>query len=476
MSVAVLAVLSPVTGALLSSLFGNVGWRRGARILFALSAAAAAFFALAQFDGLARVFGALVALLGALATIYSAGAFAPEWESADVAWSTKASYFNLLGLFWSAMTLVVFSDNFVALWVGIAITTLATTFLVGFAGDAASLEAAWKYLVLCSLGMSLALFGIVLLGRAAIDAGIAPDLALNWSALQAHGAGMNLPLVRLAMALTVMGFATKAGLAPMHAWLPDAHSKAPAPISALLSGVLVSCALYAVMRLESVSEAAGSLDFVRTLLLCLGSASTIISGGLMLAQRDLKRLLAYSTVEHVGIIALALGFGGPLGTLAAIIHVMNHAFAKSTGFLAAGAIQAARGTTKLSALTGLWQSRNGRSLLCAAVALSGLPPFGLFASEVLTVLAGVAAHQWLALSFGIAGIALAFAALARAAINAGSGIAPPRLAQRSSTHSPFLVFVSVAATLALLSAASVLPWTIASGALKAAAAVLGGGQ
>jgi hydrogenase-4 component F len=424
---------------------------------------------------LARVFAILVAALGTLATVYSAGAFAPEWESADVAWSKKASYFNLLGLFWSAMTLVVFSDNFVSLWIGIAITTLATTFLVGFAGDAASLEAAWKYLVLCSLGMSLALFGIVLLGRAAIDAGIAPESALAWSALTVHGGGMDVPLVRLAIAVAIIGFATKAGLAPMHAWLPDAHSKAPAPISALLSGVLVSCALYAVMRLETVAAVAGSLDFAQTLLLCLGAASTIVSGTLMLAQRELKRLLAYSTVEHVGIIALALGFGGPLGTLAAIIHVLNHAFAKATGFLAAGTLASARGTTQLSALTGLWRSRDGRSLLYAAVALSGLPPFGLFASELLTVLAGVAAHQWVALSFGIAGIGFAFTALARAAINAASGPAPPDFAGRIPHRAPLLVASSVVATLALAAGASVLPWTAAGGALIAAAAVLGGG-
>lgn len=474
MSASLIAALLPVGGALVASLVGKAPLRRVARIALAVLAAGAAFAALPQLDALARVFAVLVAVLGTLATVYSAGAFEPEWESADVAWSKKASYFNLLGLFWSAMTLVVFADNFVVMWIGIAITTLATTFLVGFAGDAASLEASWKYLVLCSLGMSLALFGIVLLGRAAIDAGIAPDSALAWSALQAHGSGMDASLVRLAVAVAVIGFATKAGLAPMHAWLPDAHSRSPAPISALLSGVLVSCALYAVMRLESVATVAGSLDFVRTLLLCLGAVSTIVAGTLMLAQRELKRLLAYSTVEHVGIIALALGFGGPLGTLAAIIHVLNHAFAKASGFFAAGAIGSARGTTKLSALTGLWQSRDGRSLLYAAVALSGLPPFGMFVSELLTVLAGVAAHQWLALSFGVAGIALAFTALARAAIEAASGVAPPGAIRKMTHQAPLLVGTSIAATLVLAMGASILPWTPAGGALLAAAAVLGG--
>jgi len=474
MSLSIAATLAPVVGALIASLVGKASIRRIARLAFALAAAGTSIAALGQLDALARIFAVLVAVLGAVATVYSAGAFAPQWESADVAWSKKASYFNLLGLFWSAMTLVVFSDNFLSLWIGIAITTLATTFLVGFAGDAASLEAAWKYLVLCSLGMSLALFGIILLGRAAIEAGIAPDSALAWSSLRAHGAGLDVALVRLAVAVATIGFATKAGLAPMHAWLPDAHSKAPAPISALLSGVLVSCALYAIMRLESVAAVTGSLDFARTLLLCLGAASTIVAGTLMLVQRELKRLLAYSTVEHVGIIALALGFGGPLGALAAIIHVSNHAFAKATGFLAAGALQSSNGTTKLSALTGLWQSRDGRSLVYAAAALAGLPPFGLFASELLMVLAGVAAHQWIALSFGVGGIALAFTALARATINAASGSASPSAAGSSPHRTPLMVSSSVAATLALAAGASIVPWTAAGGALMAAAAVLSG--
>jgi hydrogenase-4 component F len=473
MNATTLAVLLPLAGALLASLVPDQGFRRVSRISLAAVAAAASFIAQPHLDGLARIFASIVALLGAIATAYSAGAFGPGWQSVDVAWAKKASYFNLLGLFWSAMTLVAFSDNFVALWIGIAITTLATTFLVGFAGDAASLEAAWKYLVLCSLGVSLSLFGMVLLGRAAIQAGVVPDLALDWSAIQAHGRSMDMSLTRLALAVSVVGFATKAGLAPMHAWLPDAHSKAPPPVSALLSGVLVSCALYAVMRLESIAASTGSLDLIRMLLLGFGALSTIVAGSLMLAQRDLKRLLAYSTVEHVGIVALALGFGGPLGYLAAIIHVVNHAFAKSAAFFAAGAVQESWGTTKLAALTGLWRSRDGRAMMYAVAALSGVPPFGLFISEILVVFAGVLAHQWIALGVGVVGIALAFGALARVAINAGSGSAP-NIVRNVASRAPFLVGASIALTLWLLAGASIMPWTVANGILKAASLVLGG--
>jgi len=208
----------------------------------------------------------------------------------------------------------------------------------------------------------------------------------------------------------------------MHAWLPDAHSRAPAPISALLSGVLVSCALYAIMRTVGVAGTLAVGPFAQSILIWLGVASTIVAGALMLAQRDLKRLLAYSTVEHAGIVALALGFGGPLGFFAALFHVLNHAFAKSAAFFAAGLVQRERHTTALGELHGLWGSgASGRILLAALIAIGGMPPFGLLFSELLVVAAGVVAHSWVPLGLGILGMLLAFSALCRAAIAIESG-------------------------------------------------------
>jgi hydrogenase-4 component F len=358
----------------------------------------------------------------------------------------------LLGAFWSAMLLVVLATNFGLLWFGISATTLATAFLVGFSGERAALEAAWKYLVLCSVGIGIALLGIVLLGRLSLAAGLDPTEALAWNAIVAHHGASGAPLARLATAIMLVGFATKAGLVPMHAWLPDAHSKAPAPISALLSGVLVSCSLYAIVRTLNVATALGVGDSIRELLLWLGVASVVVAGALMLAQRDLKRLLAYSTVEHAGIVALALGFGGPLGNFAALFHVIVHAFAKSSAFFAAGLVQSERGTTELSALRGLWNGLPGRFLLAALTALSGLPPFGLFVSELLLVAAGVAAHQWAALALGAGGIVLAFAALARAAIEIESG--PLRVGARLSRLSIGAAAVALTGALALV----VVPW------------------
>jgi hydrogenase-4 component F len=214
----------------------------------------------------------------------------------------------------------------------------------------------------------------------------------------------------------------------MHAWLPDAHSKAPAPISGLLSGVLVSCALYAVMRTVGVATALGAGSFAQEMLIWLGISSTVVAGALMLAQRDLKRLLAYSTIEHAGIVALALGFGGPLGFFAALFHVINHAFAKSAAFFAAGMVQRQHHTTTLGELQGLWESgASGRLLLAALIAISGMPPFGLFLSELLVVAAGVVAHRWVPLGLGLLGMILAFSAISRVAIAIESGRAKPTL-------------------------------------------------
>jgi hydrogenase-4 component F len=270
-----------------------------------------------------------------------------------------------------------------------------------------------------------------------------------------------------------IGFATKAGLVPMHAWLPDAHSKAPAPVSALLSGVLVTCALYAIMRTLSVGIVLGAGPQLQMLLTWLGALSAVVAGALMLAQTDLKRLLAYSTIEHAGIVALALGIGGPLGLFAALFHVYAHAFSKSGAFLAAGLVQREHGTTKLAELHGLWEAGSvGKMLLASLTSLAGMPPFGIFVGELLLVMAGVAAHRWVALGAGLVGIGFAFAALSRTAIQIESG--------RPGSHPPERVLsrVAVAATAVALIGAlgvAVVPWTRLGADLQIAALRIGGG-
>ncbi|MGA2392340.1 MAG: proton-conducting transporter membrane subunit [Candidatus Lustribacter sp.] len=460
----VLVVIAPLAAALLTMLFRPLDVRRIARIVLAVAAAALPLSLVGRADWLSLLFAGIVSVIGFLATVFSTGMYSVDWGRGRAMWTRKSVYFVLLGTFWSAMLLVVLATNFGALWFGIAATTLATAFLVGFSGDVSALEAAWKYLVLCSVGIGLALLGIVLLGRVSLELGLDPAHALEWSAIAQHHLTKAAPPAALATAIMLIGFATKAGLVPMHAWLPDAHSKAPAPISALLSGVLVSCSLYAIVRTLSVAETLGAGDTFRQLLLAFGVASIVVAGALMLVQRDLKRLLAYSTVEHAGIVALALGFGGPLGLTAALLHLVGHAFAKSAAFFAAGLVQSASGSTALSALNGQWnRGLPGRFLLGALVALGGLPPFALFVSELLVVAAGIAAHQWLALGMAALGVMLAFAALARAGIAIESGDAARESGVRLGEQPSGMSIGAAAAALVCAAALAVVPWT---GALR----------
>jgi hydrogenase-4 component F len=468
-----IAIVAPLAGALLARLIPKREARRVARLVFATIAALLPLGAIGSVDGLSLVFATLVSSLGLLATIFSAGILADDWTKGYALWSRKPFYFIFLGAFWSAMLLVVLAPNFGLLWLGISLTTLATAFLVGYSGEVAALEAAWKYLVLCSVGIAFALLGIVVLAHVSIADGIGPAGALSWMAIGAHGPASTPVLARLAVALMIIGFGTKAGLVPMHAWLPDAHSKAPAPISALLSGVLVSCALYAIMRTLGVASVLGVGSFGTNLLLWLGALSTIVAGALMLTQRDLKRLLAYSTVEHAGLVALALGFGTPLGWFAALFHLVAHAFAKSSAFFGAGIVQRDRSSTEITRLRALWEGNpSGRLLVAALGALSGMPPFGLFVSELLIVVAGVAARQWIPLAIGIAGLVLAFAALARAAIEIAGG-APPDTVAALRRAPVFSTTLSIVLALGCAAALAIVPWTSFAVLLRAAAATIG---
>ena len=458
-------VAAPLAFALLTAALPNLYARQTVRMLLAAVAALLPLTLAGKLDGLSATFTAIVSLLGFAATIFSATTFSAEWGAAGEAWSRKSVYFGLLGAFWSAMLLAVVADNFATLWLGISATTLTTAFLVGFSGEPAALEAAWKYLVLCSVGIGFALLGIIVLGHLTIASGIDPHAALSWSAIAAHdwhGAGA---LARLATALMLVGFATKAGLVPMHAWLPDAHSKAPAPISALLSGVLVSCALYAIVRTLSIGTVLGSAPLLHVLLQWLGALSMVVASLLMLSQRDLKRFLAYSTVEHAGIVALALGFGGKLGLFAALLHIVAHAFTKAAAFFAAGLIAREQGTTQLSRLRALWNAgSSGRLLLGTLVALSGMPPFGLFVSELLLVLAGIAAHAWVTLAIGLAGLALAFTGIARNALEIEAGhvhahTGPQHRRSFARVAFPRIAAGVVACVLLVSAGIAALPWT-----------------
>lgn len=296
-------------------------------------------------------------------------------------------YAALVALFLGAMSLAVLADNLGVVWVAVEATTIATAFLVGHHGGRAALEAAWKYVVLGSVGVAIALLGIVLLYAAARSAG---SPTLSWAELVALGPSLDPGLARIAVALAALGFATKAGLAPLHSWLPDAHSQAPAPVSALMSGVLLSVAFSAILRVQAVSEATLGPTFMRGLLVVGGLLSLAIAAGLMLAQRDYKRLLAYSSIEHMGILALGAAVGGPLATAAVLLHMLGHGLSKAVMFVVAGRILDDAGSTKIEDVHALLARRPdvARPFLAGSAALLGLPPFVLFFTEVAIVFAG----------------------------------------------------------------------------------------
>ena len=280
-------------------------------------------------------------------------------------------------------------------WIAIELTTLISTFLVAFEHEAASIEAAWKYIIVVSAGISLALLGTVLFYWSGTFV-LGPTYDMTWETLQNVAPRLNAAVVSLAFLLVLIGYGTKVGLAPMHTWLPDAHSEGPAPVSALLSGALLNTAMVGIVRYLVVADSAGISVLARGTLMALGAFSLFIAALFIVRQKGIKRLMAYSSVEHMGVIALGFGFGGPLGVAGALYHMLNHSLNKSAMFFGAGAVMRSYQTKRipgirhvmrtLPVLGGLW--------LAGAVAITGAPPFALFLSELAIIRAGLSGSQY----------------------------------------------------------------------------------
>jgi hydrogenase-4 component F len=276
-------------------------------------------------------------------------------------------------------------------WIAVELTTLASTFLVGFERAPESIEAAWKYIVVVSAGISMALLGTMLFYWAG-TAALGTTYDMTWQALSAAAPAMNTKLVTLAFLLALVGYGTKAGFAPMHTWLPDAHSEGPAPVSALLSGALLNTALVGIVRLLAVAEQAGARELPRIALMVLGAASLAVGTLFIVRQNGVKRLMAYSSVEHMGITALGFAFGGALGVAGALYHMLNHALNKSLLFFGAGVAMRSYGTKEMTGIRrfGARFPLTGALWLAGALAITGAPPFGLFLSELTVLRAGLA--------------------------------------------------------------------------------------
>lgn len=350
-----------------------------------------AFENLFYVDGLGALLTVVIVVLGFLAALYSIGYLRHDVAHGKVRADQLGWYFLFYHVFIWTMLVAVTINNLGLLWVAIEGTTIVSALLVGFYGSKAALEAAWKYLILCTVGITFALFG-VLLTYFASESVLGEESSLNWTVLMAHSGQLDPGLMKLAFVFVLIGFGTKAGFAPLHSWLPDAHSQAPSPVSAVLSGVLLKVGLYGVLRFHLIAAGAIGPEFSSNLLLAFGLVSVIVAVPFILVQRDLKRLLAYHSVEHLGLIATAIGLGGPLGLYAGLLHLFNHAMAKGLLFFVAGNLSQRYGTTQMARIRSAVQTMpsTGILLLVGTLAITGVPPFAIFVTEFGIVGAGFA--------------------------------------------------------------------------------------
>ena len=366
-------------------------------------------------DALSAWMVLLISIVSLATSLYAVRYFRRHLADATVTERRFREFYVLTPLFATGMLLVVLANNLGVMWIAVEATALSSVLLVALYNRKTSLEAAWKYVMLGGLGLVLALFGTIFTYAAAIGKAGGETLpSFNWSRLLAMAPQLDRHLMTLAFIFVLVGFGTKAGLAPMHTWLPDAHSEAPSPTSAMLSGVSLKIAVYALLRFHILTTACLGSGYSRNLLLGFGLFSMLLAGPFILVQKNLKRMLAYSSLEHVGLICVAVGMNAPLTVFGALLHMGYHALTKPVLFFAAGNVHQQFHTLDFRQLgCGLARTMPLTALLLglAAVAVSGLPPFGLFVSE-LTVIAGgfKSNHAWvsvvilLALTFVFCGV------------------------------------------------------------------------
>ena len=356
-------------------------------------------------DNLNIVFVVLNTLVGVTTAWYSASYIGHEIETGRITPASVRFYHAMYQAMMGAMNVALLANNIGLLWVGLELATLITVIMVGIYRTPEAIEAAWKYFILGGVGISLAFFGTILTylaGQQALGEGLP---AMSWSLLHANAGKLDVPLLNLAFVFLLIGYGTKVGLAPLHAWLPDAHSEGPTPISAVLSGLLLNVALYALLRYKMLIAANPLALQPGPILVVMGLVSLIFAAFMLYQRRDIKRLFAYSSIEHMGLITFAFGMGGPLANFAGLLHMTMHSLTKSAIFYAVGHVAQAKGTQRIADIRGLSVSHPGLAVALGlgVLAISGLPPFGVFMSEFLILTSTFAREPWLALlpAFGL---------------------------------------------------------------------------
>lgn len=363
-------------------------------------------------DDLNIVFIVLNTLVGFTTSLFSKGYVAHELEVGHLKPFHIRFYHAMYQVLMAAMNLALLTSIAGLMWVAIEIATLTTILMVGIGRTHEALEAAWKSFILGSVGIALALFGTILVYSVAepiVGNGIP---AMTWSVLTAHAAQFDPMLLNIAFVFLLLGYGTKAGLVPIHAWLPDAHAEGPTPVSALLSGLLLNVAIYAILRFKIVLANNPATISPGPLMMGLGLVSVIFAGLMLYRRRDIKRFFAYSSIEHMGIIAFAFGLGGPLANFAGLLHMAMHSLTKSGIFFAVGHITRIKNTQKIAGITGITTSYPllGWIFVALVAAIAGLPPFGLFTSEFLLVTSAFAQRPVLAMIL-VVGLLISLGAL-----------------------------------------------------------------
>ena len=423
----ILVFATPLLGSLVLGIMGHKPNGRNANVVFSFGTFLAAIaltirivakgplFALNdQFfiDSLNIFLVTLTALIGFTTSVFSRPYMRIEEDRGKMTHGRMRLYFSMYQLFSFCMLLALTTNNMGILWVAMEAATLTTVLLVSVYRTPASLEAAWKYFILCGVGIAQALMGTILLYMASqkvISPGLNP---LLWTNLNASKLILNPTIMSLAFVFLLVGYGTKVGLAPLHNWLPDAHAEGPTPISAVLSGLLLNVALYAVIRCKILTDGALKNNFAGNLMIGFGLLSVLVGAFSLLRQRDIKRMFSYSSIEHMGIMTFAFGMGGPIANFAGLLHMTVHALSKSAVFYAVGhAAQKAksqimddiRGLIKVSPTVG-W------GLMMGTLAILGMPPFGIFASEFLILTSAMHQLPWAA-PILLLGLAVAFGAI-----------------------------------------------------------------
>jgi hydrogenase-4 component F len=377
-------------------------------------------------DALSAVVVGLTGFVALVCAIYAVGYFRRDQREGRITDRQMRRYYVLAPLFVGAMLLAPLADNLGVMWVAIESTTLASVLLVTFYNQKTSFEAGWKYIIIGSVGISLALFGTVVTYSSAVTA-LAGDThsGMNWSVLARIAPQLNPTAMRLAFVLVLLGYGTKAGLAPMHTWKPDAYAEAPVPAAALLGAGFINCAIYAIIRFDVLAEKCLGHEFPGRLLVGFGVGSILLAAPFVLVQRNFRRLLAYSSIDHAGIMVAALGFGGRLGALGAVLHMLFHGLTKPLLFFCAGNVQQEFGTPYFRKVRGVIHTLpwTGGLFLLAALAVTGTPPFSIFQSELTALSAAFEANRNWAAGLFVLGVVTIFAGflLHMAKMNLGAG-------------------------------------------------------